>query len=74
MERERLIEYLDTHCVDTYGELQTWQVADFIILDRKNMVEKCVKIAEHQKTICGLSMSRQSTAQDIADNIRKIKV
>lgn len=41
--REELIEYLDTHCIDSYGELQTWQVADFIISDRKKVVEPLVK-------------------------------
>lgn len=33
-ERDKLIEYLDTHCIDSYGELQTWQVADFILSER----------------------------------------
>lgn len=33
--------------------------------------ERCAKVAEHQATICGSSMSRQTTAHDIAFNIRQ---
>lgn len=42
--REELIEYLDTHCIDSYGELQTCQVADFILEDRKRICAPLVKI------------------------------
>jgi len=42
-ERERLIEHLDTHCIDQYGELQTWKVANFILADRARIVEPLLK-------------------------------
>lgn len=40
---------------------------------RDEILEECAQVAEHQKTICGLSMSRKSTCDDIAANIRKLK-
>lgn len=43
-EREKLIEYLDSRCIDSYGELQTWQVVDFILTDRKRIVEPLVEL------------------------------
>lgn len=39
-----------------------------LVLDE--VIEECAKIAEHQKTLCGYSMSRKSTCDDIAYNIR----
>ena len=38
----------------------------------KWVAERCAKQAEHQATICGSSMSRQSTSHDIAYNIRQL--
>lgn len=52
-------------------QMLTNDIVALIEADRARIVEKCAKIAEHQKEICGSSMSRQSTAQDIADNIRR---
>lgn len=42
--REKLIDYLETHCIDSYGELKPWQVADFILKDRQRIVEPLVKV------------------------------
>ncbi len=36
----------------------------------ESIIEECAKVAERQKEICGLSMSRRSTCDDIAFNIR----
>ncbi len=45
-EREKLIEYLDIHCVDESGELKAWHIADFIIADRKRIVDPLVKVSD----------------------------
>ena len=39
---------------------------------RLAVIEECARVADHQKTICGSSMSRQSTCDDIAFNIRNL--
>lgn len=41
--RNKLIEYLDTHCIDSYGELQTSKVASFILKDRQRIFAHLVK-------------------------------
>jgi len=37
----------------------------------KRGMEEGARIADHQATICGSSLSRQSTSHDIASNIRR---
>jgi hypothetical protein len=52
------------------GRLQ--EASDYVKEFKKKTIEECAKVADHQKTICGLSMSRQSTCEDIAKNIRSL--
>ncbi len=41
-EREKIIKQLDTYGIDGYGELQRCQVVDFILEDRKRIVEPLI--------------------------------
>lgn len=41
--RDKLIELLNTSCVDEYGELQAWAIADFIMTDRERIIEPLIK-------------------------------
>lgn len=50
-EREKLIEYLETHCIDSYGELQPCQVADFIINDRKRISLTTLSVEFHKNEV-----------------------
>lgn len=71
--RDELIQQLYDKKL-SLSQSQLIAVTNFIIADRLRVVEACAQIAEHQKKICGSSLSRQSTALDIAYNIRKAGV
>lgn len=66
--REELIEYLETHCTDQYGELCTWMVADFIIIqDRKRIVAPLINnIDWYSKNSSGMEWRDIVAAQKLA--------
>ena len=74
--RDKYIEHIARSLPHSLTEdMRGWialQMVDIYMKDIKDNIDFCARVAEHQAEICGRSMSRQSTAHDIAFNIRNL--
>ena len=71
-EREKLIEYLDTHCIDSCGE--TWKIADFILSDRKRIVEPLVKLLKENILLSSKAGGKTSVNKAIDQTLKNAGV
>jgi hypothetical protein len=56
-----------------YPELAKIGLARLGYAKRDDIIEECALLATKQKELCGCSMTRKSTCDDIAFNLRRLK-